>query len=138
MPVPRRRRHPVGCVARTRTPTCRSVRDCRGWSASANEPACGDASARIRQRFEYWGKNPVDPEISEQFLEKTERTKTKALVESDEGFAINSLTMSYFHTGTRTIIGAEAFHCPVRDGKEWDHLAMVIRLNLSPPCSGAR
>ena len=38
--------------------------------------------------------------------------------------------MSYFHTGTRTIIGAEAFHCPVRDGKEWDHLAMVIRLNL--------
>ena len=38
--------------------------------------------------------------------------------------------MSCFHTGTRTIIGAEAFHCPVRDGKEWDHLAMVIRLNL--------
>ena len=46
------------------------------------------------------------------------------------GFRIISLTMSYFHTGTRTIIGAEAFHCPVRDGKEWDHLAMVIRLNL--------
>ena len=43
---------------------------------------------------------------------------------------ITSLTMSYFHTGTRTIIGAEAFHCPVRDGKEWDHLAMVIRHNL--------
>lgn len=41
----------------------------------------------------------------------------------------NSLTMSYFHTGIRTIIGAEAFHCPVRDGKEWDHLAMVIRHN---------
>ena len=37
--------------------------------------------------------------------------------------------MSYFHTGIRTIIGAEAFHFPVRDGKEWDHLAMVIRLN---------
>ena len=37
--------------------------------------------------------------------------------------------MSYFHTGIRTIIGAEAFHCPVRDGKEWDHLAMVIRLD---------
>ena len=42
---------------------------------------------------------------------------------------VNSLTMSYFHTGTRTIIGAKAFHCPVRDGKEWDHLAMVIRLD---------
>ena len=44
----------------------------------------------------------------------------------------NSLTMSYFHTGTRTIIGAKAFHCPVRDGKEWYHLAMVIRLDLLP------
>ena len=42
--------------------------------------------------------------------------------------------MSYFHTGTRTIIGAEAFHCPVRDGKEWYHLAMVIRHNFLP-CS---
>ncbi len=35
--------------------------------------------------------------------------------------------MTYFHTGTRTIIGAKAFHCPVRDGKEWYHLAMVFR-----------
>jgi hypothetical protein len=41
-----------------------------------------------------------------------------------------SLTMTYFHTGTRTIIGAKSFHCPVRDGKEWDQLAMVIRHNL--------
>ncbi len=38
--------------------------------------------------------------------------------------------MSYFHTGIRTIIGAESFHCPVRDGKEWYQLAMVIRLKL--------
>lgn len=46
------------------------------------------------------------------------------------GYVLNkSLTMTYFHTGTRTIIGAKAFHCPVRDGKEWYHLAMVIRLN---------
>jgi hypothetical protein len=44
--------------------------------------------------------------------------------------------MSYFHTGTRTIIGAEAFHCPVRDGKEWDHLAMVIRHNFLPTSHG--
>ena len=43
-------------------------------------------------------------------------------------FLLNSLTMTYFHTGIRTIIGAESFHCPVRDGKEWDQLAMVIRL----------
>ena len=48
-------------------------------------------------------------------------------------FPINSLTMSYFHTGIRTIIGAEAFHFPVRDGKEWYHLAMVVRHNFLPP-----
>ena len=40
-----------------------------------------------------------------------------------------SLTMTYFHTGIRTIIGAESFHGPVRDGKGWDRLAMVIRLD---------
>ena len=38
-----------------------------------------------------------------------------------------SLTMTYFHKRMFTIIGAKAFHCPVRDGKEWDHLAMVVR-----------
>ena len=38
--------------------------------------------------------------------------------------------MTYFHTGIRTIIGAEAFHCPVRDGKEWYHVAMVVRHKL--------
>ena len=37
--------------------------------------------------------------------------------------------MTYFHTGTRTIIGAKSFHGPVRDGKEWYQLAMVIRHN---------
>ncbi len=41
--------------------------------------------------------------------------------------------MTYFHTGIRTIIGAEAFHCPVRDGKEWGHLAMVVRQNFLSP-----
>ena len=30
-----------------------------------------------------------------------------------------------------TIIGAESFHCPVRDGKEWDQLAMATKLDLS-------
>ena len=45
-------------------------------------------------------------------------------------FRFNSLTMTYFHTGTRTIIGAKSFHGPVRDGKEWYQLAMVTRHNL--------
>ncbi len=50
---------------------------------------------------------------------------------NDWGFSgYKSLTMSYFHTGIRTIIGADAFHCPVRDGKEWYHVAMVIRHNF--------
>ncbi|MDR9247293.1 hypothetical protein FEP17_05672 [Burkholderia multivorans] len=40
---------------------------------------------------------------------------------------LGSLTITYFHTGIRTIIGVESFHGPVRDGKEWDRLAMVIR-----------
>ena len=54
----------------------------------------------------------------------------KARMLSQPGFlGCKSLTMTYFHTGTRTIIGADAFHCPVRDGKEWYHVAMVIRHN---------
>mgnify|MGYP001756969088 CR=1 FL=1 len=48
------------------------------------------------------------------------------------GLLNKSLTMTYFHTGTRTIIGAKSFHCPVRDGKEWDQLAMVVRHNSLP------
>ena len=37
--------------------------------------------------------------------------------------------MTYFHMGIHTIIGAKSFHCHVRDGKEWDQLAMVVRRN---------
>jgi hypothetical protein len=58
--------------------------------------------------------------------------KAKSPTFTGRASLVISLTMSYFHTGIRTIIGAEAFHFPVRDGKEWDHLAMVIRLDLSP------
>src|SRR5690606_33271456 len=39
------------------------------------------------------------------------------------------LTMTYFHRRPSTIIGAKAFHGPVRDGKAWDHLAMVVKRN---------
>ena len=31
-----------------------------------------------------------------------------------------------------TIIGDKAFHCPVRNGKEWDRFSMVIRQRLCP------
>ncbi len=46
------------------------------------------------------------------------------------GFLEGSLTMTYFHTGCSTIIGAKSFHGPVRDGKGWYQLANVIRHNL--------
>ena len=42
--------------------------------------------------------------------------------------------MTYFHRRTSTIIGAKAFHDPVRDGKAWDHLAMVVKRNWLPCC----
>ena len=42
--------------------------------------------------------------------------------------------MTYFHIRMYTIIGAKSFHCPVRDGKEWDQLAMVVRHNC---CRGS-
>ena len=51
------------------------------------------------------------------------------------GFSNKSLTITYFHTGCSTIIGAKSFHGPVRDGKGWDRLAMVIRHNLLGGCS---
>ncbi len=36
--------------------------------------------------------------------------------------------MTYFHAVIpRTIIGAAAFHGPVREGKAWFHRAMVVR-----------
>lgn len=38
--------------------------------------------------------------------------------------------MTYFHMGTHTIIGAESFHGPVRDGKAWDQLAMAAKHKL--------
>ena len=44
------------------------------------------------------------------------------------GFLDKSLTMTYFHTGCSTIIGAESFHGPVRDGKGWGQLAMGVKL----------
>ncbi|MDR5765463.1 hypothetical protein, partial [Caballeronia sp. LZ028] len=34
-------------------------------------------------------------------------------------WSMRSLTITYFHTGIRTIIGVESFHGPVRDGKGW-------------------
>src|SRR5690606_42166159 len=48
------------------------------------------------------------------------------------------LTMTYFHRRPSTIIGANAFHGPVRDGKAWDHLAMVVNRNWLRMAGAAR
>lgn len=68
-----------------------------------------------------------NPQASIKSAQYSTKTKTPSLV-GDGVIDECSLTMTYFHTGIRTIIGAKAFHCPVRDGKEWFHLAMIIRL----------
>ena len=65
------------------------------------------------------------------------RTKQNPRLVRERGFLIGSLTMTYFHTGCSTIIGAKSFHGPVRDGKGWYQLAMVIRLKLSAQRSAA-
>ena len=56
--------------------------------------------------------------------------QTPASLKACGGLRSKSLTMSYFHRRTSTIIGAKVFHGPVRDGKGWDHLAMVVRRSL--------
>src|SRR5580698_6738834 len=64
--------------------------------------------------------------------------KQKALLEEQGFLVLNSLTITYFHTGTRTIIGVESFHGPVRDGKGWYQLAVVIRHDLLPGSFAAK
>ena len=63
---------------------------------------------------------------------KTGRPKHKrpAMINCGAFEGIKSLTMTYFHRCPSTIIGAKAFHCPVREGKEWVHLAMVVKRKL--------
>ena len=62
------------------------------------------------------------------------RVSANALALTGKG----SLTITYFHTGIRTIIGVESFHGPVRDGKGWYRLAMVIRHDWLLPRRGTR
>jgi hypothetical protein len=68
------------------------------------------------------------PFIGLEFLGGSGSTKTRSPDSREPGlFACYSLTITYFHTGCSTIIGVESFHGPVRDGKGWFQLAMVIR-----------
>ena len=73
------------------------------------------------------GSHLVAGECSARNRFPTSRRNENAPSLRDGAFQHGCLTMSYFRTGVCTIIGAEAFHGPVRDGKGWFHLAMVIR-----------
>ena len=42
--------------------------------------------------------------------------------------------MTYFPRAIRSIIGAEVFHGPVRDGKAWDHLAAARHKRVIAGC----
>ena len=112
----------------------------RSWHTMCRVPRAADASSAPGTRCFCCttgdcGVQRVDRPVPCQ-ISKIDFPKQNARTMSSSGGSLYiSLTMSYFHTGTRTIIGAEAFHFPVRDGKEWDHLAMVIRLNWTPGSS---
>ena len=57
--------------------------------------------------------------------------KTKALLDQPEGLSNEEPDSDLLSPEIQpTIIGAEAFHCPVRNGKEWDHSAMAVRQRL--------
>ena len=57
--------------------------------------------------------------------------KTKALLVDPEGLSNEEPDSDLLSPEIQpTIIGAEAFHCPVRNGKEWDHSAMAVRQRL--------
>ena len=88
------------------------------YAIASLSAACFAASALA---FALERKNPARDSIAQK---KTPRRLSEGV------FRNNSLTMTYFHTGCSTIIGAKSFHGPVRDGKGWYQLAMVIRHDL--------
>src|SRR5206468_7858042 len=63
-------------------------------------------------------------------ISAVEKQKARPVLTERASACIISLTITYFHTGCSTIIGAKSFHGPVRDGKGWYRLAMVIRHDL--------
>ena len=52
-------------------------------------------------------------------------SKNPPLIAGD--LSIGSLAVTYFRTGIRTIIGAAAFHGPVREGKGWYRSAVAAK-----------
>src|SRR5690606_14843213 len=90
-------------------------------------PASARASAHVR-RMRAGGRSSAVCVYRGGNGRGTGAQKAKPLHPVDAGaLRCKSLTMTYFHRRMPTIIGAKAFHDPVRDGKAWDHLAMVVK-----------
>jgi hypothetical protein len=62
-------------------------------------------------------------------LSKKEKARELTL----SGFSGYGLAVTYFRVRMHTIIGANPFHGPVRDGKAWFQVAMAARLTLGSP-----
>ena len=90
----------------------------------ANVVGVGDMLSAVEALPSLFVTSPKTPPGS-QF--KTNKAKTPRSTRCRGVLHNKSLAMTYFHTGIRTIIGAELFHGPVRDGKGWFQLAMVTR-----------
>ena len=86
----------------------------------ASRAYVGELSAKV-------GKNNLA--VSEVIFTSTNKTKPFEQL-SSRGLFLNGEPGDYLlsHEIQHTIIGVEAFHCPVRDGKEWFHPAMASGL----------
>ena len=59
--------------------------------------------------------------------------KNPALFRARAFSPADGLAVTYFRMRMHTIIGANPFHGPVRDGKAWVQAAIAARLTLSSP-----
>ena len=57
--------------------------------------------------------------------ELQEFANKKARPPEGSGFRLDGLAVTYFRVRMHTIIGANPFHGPVRDGKEWFQVAIA-------------
>ena len=90
----------------------------------------GARQRAVAQHFAVPRRSPRRPDLAAEARTHCVPPKAKPpQARAYGGLGNKSLTMTYFHRRPSTIIGAKAFHCPVRDGKEWYHLAMVVRRN---------
>ena len=103
-------------------------------SAAISRASYYDTTFGVLSKLSRSLKNFDQPSLPQHALHR--KANPFSTVGQRRGPAHNSLTMTYFHTGICTIIGAKSFHCPVRDGKEWDQLAMVVRHNGLPRSRG--